>query len=154
MAVTSGRNRSTLRGVNARLTRPRIRVWSGGFKNNIETVSRSNSRRGLPSIDTGPTESWSGGLPQRGSLNKFLAFSNPEITQVPLACVRNNGAVSRSCRYSGYGSAIADGSAIKVSKISSGFTAPARYRLIELAPRRSLQRRGRCLGPMPGWPRR
>ena len=65
MASTAGRSRSTRRGVNARLTNDRIRVWSGGFRNSSErgpsglrarddasSEGASSPGSGLPSLES------------------------------------------------------------------------------------------------------
>ena len=46
-----GRSSSTRRGVNARLTSERMRVWSGGFRNNMVEVLRLPSRSARPNDD-------------------------------------------------------------------------------------------------------
>ena len=96
--MISQRSFSTRRGVEARLTKPRTLVWSGGFMKSIGRASPVRERRSDPSTAMREVDASSFmGLPQRASRKSARECSKPDTTHVSPMAVLKIGAVSRSC---------------------------------------------------------
>ena len=105
-ASIRGRSSSTRRGVNARETSPRIRVWSGGLRNSIDDAPSSSRPRACPLTPAGRSMSGSG-RPSRGWRSTSRQSSYPASPRLPNAVRHRPGASvppARSAAYAGYGS--------------------------------------------------